>query len=170
MDDARRGWWSRHWKWAVPGGCLLVVVLLFGGCVALVAGLFGAMKNTGAYTIALERLRADDAAVAALGRPIDTGWAISGHFNDRGDAGEATYAVPVHGPRGHGRLHVDAVKRKGRWSFRVLELVPESDAPAVDLRTPAEVAEFGDVEFVPAEPTWPGDAADDADASDTTRT
>ena len=64
MHDDRRGWWTRNWKWAAPSGCLLVLLLAFGGCVAFVAGIFGMMKNTAAYTQAMDRLQSSRAAAA----------------------------------------------------------------------------------------------------------
>ena len=59
-----RPWWTRNWKWAVPTGCLLVLLLAFGGCVSLFVGAVAAMKNTGAYTQAVERARSHPDAVA----------------------------------------------------------------------------------------------------------
>ena len=48
MDTDRRSWWTRNWKWAAPSGCLVIVLLLFGGCVALFSGVYGMVNNTGA--------------------------------------------------------------------------------------------------------------------------
>ena len=134
-----RPWWTRNWKWAVPTGCLLVLLLAFGGCVSLFVGAFAAMKNTGAYTQAVERARSHPDAVARLGEPIEAGWLLQGRFDDHGATGEAAYSVPVHGPRGRGTLHVEARKHAGRWTFEWLELVPDDGAP-IDLRTPDERA------------------------------
>lgn len=139
MAEDTRSWWSRHWKWAVPSGCLVVLLVLFGGCVALFAGALGMMKNTGAYTQAIDRVQSSADAVAVLGEPITAGWMMQGEFNDRGATGEADYSLPVSGPRGAGTLYVEARKSAGRWAFRVLMLVPD-DGAEIDLRTPEERA------------------------------
>ena len=151
MTDDRRGWWSRHWKWAVPSGCLLVVLLAFGGCVALVVGAFATLKDTGAYSQAIGRVQHSPEAVALLGEPIEAGWMMQGEFADHGATGDADYSVPVSGPRGRGTLYVEARKSGGRWTFRVLTLVPD-DGAEIDLRTPEERS---------------GRNGDDAPASDT---
>jgi len=142
MNSEQPGWWRRNWKWAAPSGCLLVLLLAFGGCMALVAGVFGMMKNTGAYVQAIERVQQNPDAVAALGEPITAGWMMSGSFNDNGDTGDAEYSVPVSGPRGSGTLVVRAIKRGGRWSFSELTLLPDGGDP-IDLRTPEEIGETG---------------------------
>lgn len=134
MAEHRPGWWARNWKWAAPSGCLAVLLLLFGGCAAMVAGLFGMMRGTEPYTQALARLRASDAAVAALGEPIEAGWWFSGHYSESGASGAADYAVPVSGPRGAGTLYIEARKREGRWRFIVLSLVPDGGGETIDLR------------------------------------
>ena len=139
MHDDRRGWWTRNWKWAAPSGCLLVLLLAFGGCVAFVAGIFGMMKNTAAYTQAMDRLQSSPEAIAALGEQITAGWMISGNDHETGSTGEANYAIPVTGPRGGGTLYIEARKSAGRWTFRVLTLAPDTGAE-IDLRTPEEGA------------------------------
>src|SRR5688572_25230223 len=140
MNAAPPGWWSRNWKWAVPSGCLMVVLLAFGGCVGLVATVFGMMKNTGAYEQAMTRLQVSPAAIAVLGEPIRAGWMVSGNVSENGATGEANYSVPVSGPRGSGTLYVEARKSTGRWTFQVLTLVPDGGGEPVDLRTPDEAA------------------------------
>lgn len=147
--NAQPGWWGRNWKWAAPSGCLLVLLLAFGGCVGMVAGVFGMMKNTGAYEQAMTRLQHSPEAIAVLGEPIKAGWMISGNFNDSGASGEANYSVPVSGPRGKGTLYVEARKSVGRWSFQVLTFVPDNGGESIDLLTPAEAGQPADVEDCP---------------------
>jgi hypothetical protein len=138
MQPDQPGWWKRNWKWAVPSGCLMVVILLFGGCVALMTAAVGAMKSSGAYEQAIDRLKEHPGAIAVLGEPITASWMISGNFHEGGGKGTADYSVPVSGPRGGGKLYVEARKSAGRWTFEVLTLVPDGDAEPIDLRDDAE--------------------------------
>lgn len=149
MEPDQRGWWSRNWKWAAPSGCLLVLLLAFGGCVGMVATVFGMMKNTGAYEQAMARLQHSPEAIAVLGTPIRAGWMISGNVSETGATGEANYSVPVSGPRGSGTLYVEARKSAGRWSFRVLTLVPDDGGESIDLRSADEGALPGAVDECP---------------------
>src|SRR5437773_12511954 len=63
-------WFGRNWKWVVPVGCLLPV-LLVGGC-GLMVFFFatGIMKQSDAYKIALARAQTNPAVIEAIGSPI----------------------------------------------------------------------------------------------------
>ncbi|KFN51314.1 cytochrome c oxidase assembly factor Coa1 family protein [Arenimonas composti] len=138
-DRPQRSWWGRHWKWAAPGGCLLLVLLAIGSCAALFGGILGVMKSSGAYGQGVERAQQHPAAIAALGAPITAGWMLQGQFNDSGDSGNANYTLPLTGPKGAGTLHVRAVKLEGVWYFRRLELRPEG-GDRIELLSPEEIA------------------------------
>ncbi len=175
----QRGWWGRNWKWAVPSGCLMVVVLAFAGCAALIGGAFSMMRNTAAFEQAMDRVQSHPGAVAALGEPIEAGWAMTGDFKDNGATGEANYAIPVSGPKGAGTLFVEARKRNGTWEFQLLNLVPDDGSAMINLLG-ADEAPAADVMLPPADeaggdaPAWDEapadesgtDEADGADASD----
>src|SRR5687768_7209756 len=137
MAEHRPGWWARNWKWAAPSGCLLVVLLAFGGCMGMVAGLFGMMKNAEPYRDALARAQHSEAVIAALGEPVEAAWLFSGNITENGGTGSADYAIPLSGPRGKGTLYVEARKREGRWQLVVLSFAPEGGEP-VDLLDDAE--------------------------------
>jgi hypothetical protein len=137
MADDRAGWWQRNWKWAAPSGCLLVVVLAFGGCLGMVAGLFGVMKNTEPYRDALARAQRSEAVVAAIGEPVEASAWFSGNYTENMGSGSADYAIPLSGPRGEGTLYVEARKREGRWHFIVLSFAPDGGEP-IDLLDDAE--------------------------------
>src|SRR4051812_26805937 len=87
LPGARRGWWGRNWKWAVPVGCLVPLVVcggLFGG---IFAAVFGALRSSDAYKTAIGRAQGDQAVVAALGSPVEGGYLVSGNINVNGSSG-----------------------------------------------------------------------------------
>jgi len=132
MNRAQPGWWGRNWKWAAPGGCLLVVMLAFGGCVAIAAGVFGLMKNNEVYAGALAQAQASAAVQEAIGTPVEAGWMVSGHIDQSGDRGDAELTIPVSGPRGAGTIFVEAENAGAGWTYQVLTFVPANGDP-VDL-------------------------------------
>ena len=130
---ARRGWWSRNWIWFVPTGCLAMLVLFavfIGGIVMIV---FGAMKSSDAYKMAVARAKANPEVVAALGTPIEEGLFVSGKTNVEGSSGEADLTIPISGPNGKAKLYAVATKRAGRWTYSTLEVAIDGRDDRVNL-------------------------------------
>ena len=128
------GWWSRNWKWFVPTGCCLTPLVLGGACVAfLVFVIFGALKQSDAYKIAVARAKADSRVVTALGAPISEGWYLSGKTNVNGGSGDADLSIPISGPKGKGTIYAVATKSAGEWTYSKLEVKIDSTGETIDL-------------------------------------
>ncbi|HEX2164573.1 MAG TPA: cytochrome c oxidase assembly factor Coa1 family protein, partial [Thermoanaerobaculia bacterium] len=94
---------------------------------------------------ALARAEAHPAVIEALGEPLAAGRRVRGEVDDGGPAGRARLALPLSGPRGSGRLLVDAERRGEVWSFTRLELRLD-DGEVVDLlAAPPPPADTGTV-------------------------
>ncbi len=134
LPVARRGWWSRHWKWAIPvlAGTLLLLVV---AAVALfMAALLGTLKASDAYRIAVETAQRDPALIEAIGAPIEPGWFFSGNIATRaGGSGEAELRIPLRGADGAAVLVVDGRRRNGRWTYATLEAQVDG-GDTIDLR------------------------------------
>jgi hypothetical protein len=109
---------------------LVVGLSVAAGIVALV---MGSLKQSDAYKEALNRVRADAAAVEALGEPIEPGFLLSGSVNVSGPSGDAVLSIPLQGPKGRGTLYLEATKRAGRWEYSLLELAVDVRAERIDL-------------------------------------
>lgn len=136
MNQPSEGnWWSRNWKWVVPVGCLVPIVLGSGIVILVVTLIFGALKSSDPYTHALARARASDEVKAVLGEPIQPGFWVSGNFNVNGSSGNADFSIPLSGPKGSATLYVTATKAAGRWQFTTLEVAPKGSEARIDLRS-----------------------------------
>lgn len=130
----RRGWWQRHWKWAVPILVLLGLAVFAAGLYGLSSVSMGMMRNNDAYRIALAQARADRTLVDVLGRPIEPGWWMTGSIGTDGDgSGEAQLQIPVHGPQGEATVYVQAIRRQGVWRFSELAATVEGSTRPIDL-------------------------------------
>ena len=128
------GWWSRNWKWFVPTGCCLTPLLLGGAVVAfLVVVIFGALKQTDVYKMAVARAKADPRVISALGAPIDEGWYLSGKTNVDGGSGDADLSIPISGPKGKGTIYATATKSAGEWNYSKLVVKIDSTGETIDL-------------------------------------
>ncbi len=134
MPPPAGGWWNRNWKWFVPTGCCLTPLILFGAFVAfLVLVVFGAMKQSDAYKMALARAKTDQRVIAALGTPITEGWYLSGKTNVNGGSGEADLSIPISGPKGKATIYAVATKSAGEWSYSKLVVKVEGTGETIDL-------------------------------------
>jgi hypothetical protein len=128
------GWWSRNWKWFVPTGCCLTPLVLGAAFAAfLVLVVFGALKQSDAYKMAVARAKADSRVVTALGTPIEEGWWLSGKTNVNGGSGDADLSIPISGPKGKGTIYAVATKSAGDWSYSKLQVKIESTDETIDL-------------------------------------
>jgi hypothetical protein len=139
------GWYQRNRRWFLPlviAGPVLLVVLAVGFVVGIFAVVMGSMKASGAYQQALKRVRSDPAVVQAIGRPVRPGRTVWGNINVSGPNGSASMSFPVSGPKGEGRVFVDATKTGGVWTLdslsveiegrpgRLVLVGPGAEAPA----------------------------------------
>ena len=117
-----KGCLGRNWKWAVPLGCvslLLVLATVVGGILLFA---MSAVKSTDVYQGALKAAQAHPAAVERLGEPIKDGWLVKGNVNFQGGSGSANFEVPLSGPKNSGTLYVRAINEGGAWMFEKLDL------------------------------------------------
>lgn len=133
VQPAPRGWFARNWLWAVPTGCLVVLVL----CVALCIGVFGAIlasvKSSEPYRMALEQVRSNPKVIEKLGEPIrEAGWFPSGTIETQNDSGSANLAFEVMGPKGVAQVQARARRIGGKWGITTLDVTP-SDGKRISL-------------------------------------
>ena len=88
-EQVRRSWWGRNWKWVVPAGCLVPVVICGGFVALLITVVFGAIKSSGAYTESLALVKQHPVAQQLLGDPIEPGFIVTGSINVSGPSGDA---------------------------------------------------------------------------------
>jgi len=130
-EKKQKNWFARNWKWAVPSGCLVLLVLfgLFaGGIVYLV---FKMIKQSDVYEEALHMAVQNERVMESLGTPIEEGLFVSGSINTSGSSGEAELAIPVAGPYAEGTIYVIAEKRAGRWHYQLLEVEIDGEAERI---------------------------------------
>jgi hypothetical protein len=130
---SRANWWRRNWKWFVPTGCLTFIGLGVAFVASIVLLVFGAMKSSDAYKIALSRAKADQRVAEAIGTPIENGWFVSGSTNVSGGSGKSDLTIPIHGPKGEATIYAVATKSAGQWEYSKLVVKVEKTGETIDL-------------------------------------
>jgi hypothetical protein len=135
-------WRNRRWKsvehfrkvqrnWTLAGLIVWLVIPLLA--VLIVAGAFTGMKNSGAYRLAFDRVRASGAAVETLGEPVTAGWWVAGNINVTPASGSAAIVIPVSGPRARGKVYAHATKDMGQWRLQRLRLKVDGSDEDIEL-------------------------------------
>lgn len=143
LSTASSTWLARNWKWFLPAGILLLLLLLatfVGGILFIVESSF---RHSDCYVQALMRARADPKVVEKLGQPIEAGWTASGSINVSGSSGNADIAIPITGPRGKGTLYLVSKKNAGRWEFQTLQVEVTGESERIDLLRPPDTGPGG---------------------------
>ncbi len=120
-------------------GCAGLALLAVIGVVVFGWAVFGSIRSSAPYQVAMEEVRRNPLAREALGEPITEGFFVGGTVNVTPASGDAKLAIPVEGPKGAGDVHVEAVKRAGEWDITLLQLAP-AGGPPIDLRPAASEA------------------------------
>jgi hypothetical protein len=121
-------WWKRNWKWVVPlGGCmsLIVIFLIFIG--SIFYGVTAAFEESQPYEYALETINQDEEIISALGSPIVKDGMIQGNYNNTNGNKTADMKIPVSGPKGSGTLFVEATGKDDNWTYDVIRVEIKDD-------------------------------------------
>lgn len=129
-DNNDKNWFQRNWLWAVPSGCMAVLLcctLTIGGIFAVVST---TIRNSEVFTQAMQTLESDPRAVDALGSPMEAGWLVQGNVSTElrngVQQGSADLSVPISGPNGSGQLIISAQDFGSGWEYGQLELQVDS--------------------------------------------
>ena len=110
-----------------------MLVLVAGFVFFILCIVFGAMKSSDAYKMALAKAQTDPRVVQALGSPITDGFFVGGKTNVSGTSGDADMTVPISGPKGKGTLYFVASKFAGQWTFSKLMVEIANTGQRIDL-------------------------------------
>ena len=130
-------WQNGHWQSVAHfkavqrrwGLWALAVYAAFAAlCVAGWLAFNAMMKESEVYALTTSMVQADPRVIEAIGQPMEFG-NVAGSIRVSGPDGEASYAVPVSGPKASGKVYVSATKAMDRWSIAQLVVEPEGAMP-----------------------------------------
>jgi hypothetical protein len=132
-DHRSKSWLHRNWKWAVPLGCLLPLVLV-GGCIAaMLFAVVSLIKSSDAYQRSVTAVSNSVEVRAALGEPIHPSNMVTGNINFVNDKGHADISYNVRGPKGDASVSVVADKAAGQWVFKTNRVTIQSTGQTIDV-------------------------------------
>jgi hypothetical protein len=141
---------QRAWtKWAVI--IYVGVIVLF--C-AIFGGVFYLLSHSEAYRLGVANLEASAEVANLLGKPITTGLP-TGKISTSGSSGNAALSFSVSGPKGTGRVFLEATKKDGAWSLGSLKLKVDGQDSVIDLLRPTRAEIDGERRWASLAATTP---------------
>jgi hypothetical protein len=120
------------WPRGLAIGCIAFLV-----AAALLVVIEHQIKSSPLFQVSVAQARESPEVVGALGEPVVVGWLVSGQITESSDGGgHATLTIPLEGPKGKGRLRVEAWRRADHWRLSALQFVSGSHNSTADLLAP----------------------------------
>ncbi len=133
-EIARQSWFKRNWKWVVPtGGCLLIIVLIVAFAGSIIWGVTSLMSDSQAYEDAMSEASSNIEVVEFLGEPIETNGMAGGSINYSGGFGEAQLSIPIKGPKASATIYVSGEGVEGNWKYDRMEVFIKDSDQVIDL-------------------------------------
>lgn len=116
-------WWKRNWKWVVPvGGCFTLIIgaiILFS---SIYFGVSNIMEESQPYEYALELINKDEQLLKVLGSPVEKDGMFQGNISWTNGKKVAKIIVPIAGPKGEGKLYIDASGEGEDWNYHEIRV------------------------------------------------
>ena len=127
-------WWKRNWKWVVPlGGCLTIILIIIFLLGSLFYGVTKVLEDSQPYEYAFEQINQDEQLIELLGSPIEKDGMVQGNINWRNGEKSADMNIPIAGPKGKGMLYIIATGNDDDgWNYDKIEVVVK-DHQNIDL-------------------------------------
>lgn len=134
MEEQKKGWFGRNWKWAVPTfGCLTFTVLAIIFAVALYSGVSTLFKGSEPFEVAVSSLNNNKLVVEKLGQPIEADGMFQRNINYENNNASADIRVPVKGPKGEGSVTVIAEKQNNVWTYQLMQVEINDTGEVINL-------------------------------------
>lgn len=121
---------KRYPGWMIGAGAMLVTTALLAVIYFTSGTLF---HDSDAFHLAISTAETNPVVIQNVGTPLETGRFVSGKMEVSKAAGHAEFSIPISGPKGHGKLYVEAHKTAGSWRMSVLQFIAEGSQTPVDI-------------------------------------
>lgn len=140
-EQIQQSWWKRNWKWVVPtGGCLTIIIIV----IAFLS--YGVYQFTDklseetsvfAFIGIIQKVQKSVEVREALGSPIRfDGLQDEGY--DPEDSNKLNLNFEIQGAQSDGQLRVIADKTEDGWSYTTFTVTVEETGEIIDLKDPAD--------------------------------
>lgn len=109
---------SKSGRFGVGILCVASCLVLF--VVPLYFAIDKEMRGSDAYKLAMHTAQSSPCVLNTLGAPLETRGFMTGEMEESSVEGSAQLSIPIKGPKGKGRLELQAKKLNGSWEIESL--------------------------------------------------
>lgn len=141
--EAPTGWWQRNKKWAIPVGCVGLVIVLgccgalgFLGWGASKVATYGKQQAAALQSVRQEatvRIQGSPEVIEAVGEPVEVGEPTSPNWRMSNGRVDYNFEIPVNGPKGSITVNGHAGAPDTDTPLRLRELEFDDGQRRVDL-------------------------------------
>lgn len=129
-----KSWFGRNWKWAVPtGGCLLLIILLIVFIGSIFYGVTSLMTDSQAYVDAMNKAQESELLIEQIGEPIEQNGIMGGSVNYSNGYRTAEITIPIKGDKGEATLRVEGGGTDENWTYERMEAYISETDMVIDL-------------------------------------
>ncbi len=133
MEEVKKNWWNRNWKWALPtGGCLTLII-----CFVVFAFYVGAkvFKSTSllAFIEVVQEVQKSPELEDALGKPIKMDDLENSDYEPEENQKHFELSFELEGSKADGLLEVIADKEGDSWKYSKFIVTIEDTGEVIDL-------------------------------------
>ncbi|OAB80026.1 cytochrome c oxidase assembly factor Coa1 family protein [Cochleicola gelatinilyticus] len=133
----RKSWFNRNWKWVVPtGGCLALIIFAIVFVGSIFFGVTSLLSDSQANIDAMERVRSNELVINRIGEPIESNGSNGGSINYENGYSSANITIPIKGPKGEAVIRVEGGGIEKTWTYEKMEVFLSETNEVIDLLNP----------------------------------
>jgi hypothetical protein len=127
-------WWKRNWKWALPtGGCLTIIIVFvafIGYAAYKVSDAFSNDTSIFAFAKVVKTVQENPTVIERLGKPIEL---ETENYDPLSDPGNMNFEMVLDGRKSDGVLKVIAHKVDDEWIYDLFTVTFDDTQEVLDL-------------------------------------
>jgi hypothetical protein len=136
-------WQNRTWrdvehfkktqkKWSIAGAILVFVFL------PLFVISISSMLKGEAFDLSLKAINSNSEVAQLIGKPIESGFFVTGSIEISGSTGQASLQYSISGPKGEAEAYVLANKEIGQWNLNKVVVYQEEQGLEIQVIAPKQ--------------------------------
>jgi hypothetical protein len=136
MEDhlQHQSWWNRNWKWAVPTGGCLFIVLIFAGVIGYgiykVSDALGEDSSLFEFGNVINIVQQDPDVETVIGKPFNI---EVDNYDPTKSNGVLDISLEINGSNNSGTVHATARKVGDDWVYSLFKVTVDGSNEEIDL-------------------------------------